>query len=259
MRAPESLKSLLVLSAITLFIAGCPRPQLPLEFGLGGRIDDPKEALDVLRAQAARVHTVRGEAKAKVDSAQGSGSLTQFIIAQAPNRVRLESIDFFGRPVAVLASDGVRGSLYDLDKNVIYEGPATAHMVSRLLPMSIAPDVLVALLLGAAPVSDDAKALSLEVDEVERVYVLVVSDEGDLRRIGIDTVSLRPAWISTAGWNAKFEGWKPDALLPEKVTLSSSDGQAKVALSWRENEVNPDVEPEVFEIQVPDGVPVRAL
>lgn len=259
MSVVRRLKWSLVLGAMTLVVAGCPRPPLPLDFGPRGRIDDPREALDVLRAQAARVKAVRGEAKAKVDSAQGGGSLTQFVIAQSPNRVRLESIDFFGRPVAVLASDGVRGSLYDLDKNVVYEGPATAHMVSRLLPMSIEPTVLVSLLLGAAPLSPDAKALSLEVDAVERVYVLVVSDNGELRRIGFDTGTLRPAWISAVDWDASFDGWKPDALVPEKVTLSSSDGRAKVALSWRENEVNPDVDPEVFKVEVPDGVPVRAL
>lgn len=248
-----------VLGAMLVVVSGCPRALPPLDFGLRGRIQDPQEALDALQAQAARVHTVRGEAKAKVDSAEGSGSLTQFVIAQTPNRVRLESVDFFGRPVAVLASNGVRGSLFDLDQNVVYEGPATAHMVSRLLPLEIEPTALVSLLLGAAPLSKDALALSLEVDEVERVYVLVVSEGGELRRIGFDTASLHPVWIAAAGWRATFAGWKAGALLPEKVTLSSADRHTKVVLAWRENEINVDVEPEVFEVEVPDGVPVRAL
>lgn len=255
----SGFRRILVPCVLAVVVAGCPRPPLPLDFGARGRIDDPQEMLDVLRVQAQRVHTVRGEAKAKVDSPQGGGSLTQFVIAQAPDRVRLESIDFFGRPVAVLASNGIRGSLYDLDKNIVYEGSATAQMVSRLLPMSVEPSVLVALLLGSVPLSNEATALSLEVDDVERAYVLVVSDGGELRRIGIDTFSLRPAWMAASNWTARFEGWKPEALLPEQVTLSSADGRAKVALSWRENEVNVEVDPEVFEVEVPDGVSVRAL
>lgn len=247
------------LLATVLVLSGCPRAPLPLDFGLRGRIDDPAEALEMVKARAAKVHAVRGEAKAKLDTPQGGGSLTQFVIAQAPDRVRLESIDFFGRPVAVLVSDGVFGSLFDVERHLVFQGPATAQMVGRLLPLRLDPAVLVALLLGSPPVPDDATPLSLQVDEQARAYVLTLDTDGGPLTLGLDPATLRTLWVRGADWRASFDDWKSVEELPRKVSLTTRDGATKVELSWRDREVNPALEDEVFDFEIPEGAKVQPL
>jgi hypothetical protein len=78
-----------VVVAYTLMLAGCPKR--PLDFGPRGQLTDPSELLSVLKAQATQVRAVQGEAKAKIDTKEGGGSLDQFVVAQAPDKVRLES------------------------------------------------------------------------------------------------------------------------------------------------------------------------
>lgn len=246
------------LLATVCVLAGCPRAPLPVDFGLRGRIDDPAVALEAVQARAAKVASVRGEAKAKVDSPQGGGSLTQFVIAQAPDKVRLESIDFFGRPVAVLTSDGFLGSLYDVERHVVFQGLATPQMVGRLLPLALEPSVLVSLLLGAPPVSA-ATPVSLEVDEQARAYVLGVEGEHGRLVLGLDPATLRTLWVRGDAWQARFEDWKGPEDLPRKVSLTTRDGRTRVELSWRDREVNPPLEDDVFVFEVPEGAKVQPL
>src|SRR5690606_17937388 len=108
------------------------------------------------------------EARLSAELREGSGKVGQFVLAERPDRVRLETLSFFGQPLAVLTSDGTTFRLHDLENGRFYEGPATAGNVSQLLPVRIPPEELVSLLLGVPPLVTGAEPVLLRVDEEKR-------------------------------------------------------------------------------------------
>lgn len=240
-----------------LFALGCAHVPKPVDFGERGEITDPNVLFELLLAQTPGVERVRGEAKAKVDTPEGAGSLTEFVVASRPDRLRLESIDFFGRPVALLTTDGEVGRMLDVERNVFFEGPANATVVARLLPVRIDPRVVVSLLtgglgLGAAPVPQ-----TVRVDPERGVYVLALETTDGPQTVSLNPRTLHPLIVTTDEWAATFEGWRNDSPLPSKVTLSTPDGRAKVTLTWRDTELDPALDPDVFTLVPPPGAQMR--
>ena len=182
--------------------------------------------------------------------------------AEAPDRVRLESLSFFGDPLAVLSSDGHQFALHDVKRNEFIQGEASAENVSRLLPLRLPPEELVSLVLGVPPLPANAQPLELTVNEKDRGYELTVSDGGQTEVLLIDTLSLRPKRVDIAGrpglspYRAEFDDYDDKLNLPKEVRLIAPDGKSKVELKWREREVNLAIEPEAFVQEVPEGATV---
>jgi outer membrane lipoprotein-sorting protein len=255
------LRAAVTLAVLTL-LTGCPHR--PLEFGPRGRITDPTIILSALSQRRAAVHSVQGEAKANISTPEGSGKITQFIVAEAPDRVRLESISFFGDPIAILSSDGRQFALHDVKRNEFVQGEASAENVSRLLPLRLPPEELVSLVLGVPPLPAKPQAIALDVNEKDRGYELTVTDGEQTEVLLVDTLSLRPKRVDVAGrpalspYRAEFDDYDDKLNLPNVVRLFAPDGKSKVELKWREREVNRAIEPEAFVQEVPEGATVVA-
>ena len=129
-------------------VSGCKKR---IDFGPRGEVTDARALLVLVRQAADRVGSVQGDAKLTVHSPQGNGTLGLYVAAQRPDAIHLESLDFFGKPLAVLVSKGGRFGLYQAQENRYYVGPASPENVSRLLPIVLPPKELVSLLLGQAP------------------------------------------------------------------------------------------------------------
>lgn len=254
--------ALLVL--VSVLVAGCPARPPPLDFGARGRITDPDEVLAALQARHSSLHSVTGEAKASIDTPEGGGALDQFVIAERPGNVRLESLSFFGSPVAVLTTDGVQFQLHEVDANRFHVGDATARNISRLLPVAVSPEDLVSLLLGVPPLPDDARARSLSVNEQRRAYVLTLAFDGALHEYGFDPLTLRPMWARlSAGPNrsaylVEFGDYRGDHDLPRRVRLVGPGGKRRIELVWRNREINAPVDSSVFTQPVPRNAEVIA-
>src|SRR5512145_482413 len=82
-----------------LSTAACVRRAPPPELSA-----DPSALLAQVERTQALVTRVRGEARVKVESPAGSGTVTQLLIAERPDRLRLDTLDFFGNPAAVLVA-----------------------------------------------------------------------------------------------------------------------------------------------------------
>lgn len=209
-----------------------------------------------------------GEARLSAELREGSGRVGQFVLAERPDRVRLETISFFGQPIAVLTSDGVTFHLHDLENGRFFEGPASAGNVSQLLPVRIPPEELVSLLLGVPPVVMDALPVALRVDEEKREYVLTVQGRtpaGELvvQYFGVDPATLRPSWVETSGrsgldaYGATFRDYDGKELdLPRRISLVAIDGSERMELRFTDREVNVDIEPDAFTQEVPPGTEV---
>ena len=106
------------LALLALFaLAGCPRLQAP------NLSRDPDALLDQVAAGQRRVQRVSGRARVKVSSPSLSGTVSELIAAEKPDRVHLETLDFFGNPAAVLVAAGTTsGSVPSFDMG--YRRPA---------------------------------------------------------------------------------------------------------------------------------------
>src|SRR6266536_511391 len=84
--------------------------------------------------------------RVKIKSPGANGTVTEFAAAEKPDRVHLETLDFFGNPAAVLVAADGRFAFLDARANVFYRGDATPENVARLLPVMIPVEELVVIL-----------------------------------------------------------------------------------------------------------------
>lgn len=245
---------------LALLLAGCPHP---LRFGPEGEITDPAVLLSKLDQRAARTISLKAEARVRVKTPQQSGTVGEFIAAMRPAALHLETLNFFGKPVAVLASDGQRFGLYVEETGTYYTGPATAANVSRLLPLTLEPEEAVMLLLGDIP-RIAAEEMRLEVDGPARAYLVTLQARGVTQRLWVATEDLRPLRSQIRGAPAydlalsdfqAFDG----VVLPMKIELVSVNAAGErsgveLAVSYKQDtEVNPRVDLSLFFLPQPPG------
>ncbi|HSM92888.1 MAG TPA: DUF4292 domain-containing protein [Anaeromyxobacteraceae bacterium] len=258
LRAAPLVALLLSLAAA----AGCVRRAPPPDLSA-----DPAALLaEVERAQA-RVERVRGEARVKVASPDGGGTVTQYVAAARPDRLRLDALDFFGNPAAALVTDAGRFALLDLRKGVYYRGAATPENLARLLPFAIPAEELVALLCGAAPI---APGRPTAVEPGDGVLRLTVEAEDRVQRLDVgagaavhaSTLSARPGLPPPPErYDVTFDRFRERAgrSFPGHVRLEAPASGVTVDLTWKEIEVNAVVPEGTFTLDPPPGARIVDL
>lgn len=252
-------------AALALGAAGChhalrpPPPDLPA---------DPAALLEALRAAQARPGAVEGRARLDVESPRGSGGVDQYLAAVRPDRVRVESLDFFGNVLSVLAVEGGRLALYDARERVFYRGPATAENMGRLAPVAVSPEALATLLCGTAPLLDGEP---VEVAPGDGTRVLTLRRGDLLQRIEVEAgAAIRSVRLRRllpdgsqvpAGLDATFSGRRTvgGVLFPEEVAASSPAEGVSLTLRWRQPTVGGTPDAALFRLEPPRGARVVDL
>jgi hypothetical protein len=233
---------------------------------------DPSALRDQVRAAQARVQRVRGAARLRISSPSFSGTVTEFIAAEKPDRVHLETLDFFGTPVAVLVAGDGQFAFHDLRNKVFYRGAATPRNVSRLLPFEIPIDELVTVLCGSAPllpgepleVGQEGGSLLLTIGLGDVGQQLAIGDQAAVvwsrvRRPG--PPGARPEDVNP-GYDLEFRAHveRGGALFPREVNLDAPASGSRLQLSWHEDvEVNGPLERGLFRLEPPPGGRVEEL
>jgi hypothetical protein len=249
----------LALSAAALALAGCPPRVPPPDLSL-----DPAELLAQVRAAQARVASVRGEARVRIEAPGGSGTVPAFIAAKRPDRVYVQTVDFFGNTVSALATAGGELSLYDARERVLYRGAATAENLARLVPVPLSPAELAAILCGSAPLLDGEPVRA----EPGRGYVTLEIAAGPRRqvlRVGagarVLSASLAVSGEGQSGRDLTFRafGASEGGRFPGEIALSARDPAVTMRLTWVDVQPGADVEDALFSPPVPRGARVVDL
>ena len=246
---------------LALALVGCPRR--PIQFGPQGEITSATEMLALLQKQDARFVTVQGDAKFKVESPQANGTVNQYIAVTRPAALHIETYNFFGKPVSVLVSDGATFSLYDADKNVFYEGPATVDAMSRFLPIALAPVEVVALMLGQVP-RIPAKDGKLVLDSERRRYELTLQFDQATQVLEIDPKTLDVLRSTIRGVNAydlELDDYQnePTGRFPHRITLTASSGNVVLTYRYTDVKVNGAPDLSLFHQDPPKSAKVVQL
>lgn len=246
--------------ALLLLAAGC-RPRVPPpDLSL-----DPAALLAQVQAAQGRVRSVQGEARVHVEAEGRSGTVSQFIAAEAPDRLHLEALDFFGNPAAVLVSADGRFSLYDARRKVLYRGAATPENLARLVPLPLPAEDLVRILCGAAPLLDGRPARA-EPGPGFVELVLEAGPRAQSLRIGpgaaVERSALRTDGAQARGdYDLTFDALRPAGAVrfPGEVALRADAPRVRLELRWRDVEVNGALAPALFRLDPPRGARVIEL
>lgn len=251
------MKHALPLGLSCLLLAGCVhRPALRPP-------PEPLTAAQVLaraRAADAAVVGLRGEARLKLRTREGRGAVTLYVAVQRPGLLRLESLDFFGRPQAVLVSDGERFGLHQVTEGRFYRGPASPENLSRFLPVVLPAGELLALLLGQAPLLAGAEATA-RWDGERRAWELELRAGEVVQRLRVDGTDYRVRESRVEGMSAydlRFSDVHPagGAVLPHVLVLEAPGAETEMELVYKEPEVNAPVDLGLFDLAPPPDVPV---
>lgn len=242
--------------------------------GLSGRAAqdlaaDPAKLLDDVRAAQAKVRSVRGTARVRIESPGLTGTVTELVAAEKPARLRLETLDFFGNSAAMLVADGDRFGFYDARARTWYRGDATPENVSRFLPVVLPPDELVTILCGSAPILGGRAAEA--VPKGGKVQLVVAAGEVGQRlevgeELAVQSSRVRRAdpdpGAQAAFYDLDFDLFRhPGGVrFPMEVRLEAARARSRVKLAWRDDlEVNVRSDDGLFSLAPPRGAKVVDL
>jgi hypothetical protein len=218
---------------------------------------DPELLLGQVRAAAALVVSVRGEARLGA-TGESRVSVPAFVAARKPDRLRVEALDFFGNPAAVLVTAAGRLAIWDARGRTFYRGAATPENVARLVRLPLAPEELVAILCGWPRLEGEAFRadpgrgdVTLEVRDGARTTIARVTAGAAVSRAAVRDA--RGAYEVTWAQRILVDG----AAGPGDLTLSSE--AVRIELTWPEPEANVPLEDALFELRPPPGAAVVEL
>src|SRR4029453_17037098 len=189
------------------------------------------------------------QAKAHLDARGNKGNVQMFVAAAAPASVHLEVLDFFGKPSGILISDGTRSVML-----------APAENVSRVLPVSLPPEELVAMLLGRAPRLPDP-APTLLADPAENVFRVTLRAAGRTQELWVDPTHKRVVRSQVDGpgaYTLTFADFVDvrGAPFPRAITFA---GAGRVAFEYTDLRLGEQPDAALFTPEAPPGVPVEQI
>lgn len=249
-------------AALLALAAGCARAPPP------DLSADPAELLAAVRARMERVQRVSGGARLRLESPRASGSLDALAAAERPDRLRLELLDFFGGPVALLVASGGRFAFLDARRGIWYRGEATPENLSRLLPVPASVEDLAAAACGSPVLIDGAPLSAAPGSGVMR---LVLAGGGLEQRLEIGPGAavessrvlrrLPGGAAEPAGPDLDFGSFRRlgGLRVPGAVRLRAAGG-GLAELRWKGDlAVNGPPDPALFAVAVPEGARVVEL
>jgi hypothetical protein len=228
---------------------------------------DPAELLSAVRAREARVLRVTGSARVRLESPESSGSLEALAAAERPDRLRLELLDFFGGPVALLVVAEGRFAFLDARRATWYRGAATPENLSRIVRVPLSAEDLAAAACGSPVLVPGRPRAAEPGDGVMRLWL--EAGDGLAQRLEVGEGA---AVESSRRWRRSGGGDRPDGpaldfgsfrrvgglRFPGAVRVEAGGRSAE--LRWKGDlAVNGPPDPALFAVAIPPGARVVDL
>lgn len=229
--------------------------------------DDPRPGALIAafsRSAAAR-EGLRGSARLAVDSeSEGDGAPVrvrsrQALMLERPGRLRIEVQGMLGTTLAVLAIDGEQYELFETETRRFERGPLAANPLWRVAGLALAPDEVVAVVLGGPRLAPDLALRAAFAVPDGGVRVELEGDAGIRRALRFDAEGLLRELVARdpgrAGWTARFDDYAPVAGESLAHRISIDTGSARAVLQLRDVELNPALPADIFRL---DGLAARS-
>jgi hypothetical protein len=253
---PSRTAAALRLAALAAAVVACAPRRPPPDLSL-----DPAALLAQVEAAQAKVTSVRGEARVAAEGEKFHGTVRELVAAEKPDRLRVDTLDFFGNPVAALAASGGRLGLYDARARVFYRGAATPENLARLVPLPLPADALVTILTGSAPLLRGRAADAQPGRGVVSLELEGADGRAQRLDVGAGASVVRSRRSGPGAYALAFDRFRRREGLPfpGEVALRADAPKVSVDLHWMDVEVNPKLDPAMFVLAPPRGARVVDL
>ncbi len=231
--------------ASLFFLGGCkPRapeaPRVPV---------DPSEIESLLRQldrESEAIRRYQGFVRIRGKGPEGSFDGRLVVIFERPDDLRIELLGLFGstRWSAVASENGIK--VLFPGSNEYVEEPDTADIVGRLLGIPLDAEEVMALLSGVGT-PPDVEVRAGYRQGPTTIGVLAEGERIELAEDGqVSSVQARAYRVSyPTSWK------KRRRQIPDRLLLSTES--IRVTLTAEDVEVNAALDPEAFELEIPDG------
>ncbi|MCG3174054.1 MAG: hypothetical protein GMKNLPBB_02274 [Myxococcota bacterium] len=234
----------------------------PVDRQPGGAIT-PALLLAKLEERNQTYSSMRVRARVVVRQPGGGGVFDQEIVVRKPDRLRFETLHFFGSPVAALMSNGKEFAMLDFQFAQFVRGPATPENVSRHFPMVVEGREIAALMTGTPLPVAHSRARIAPARRGNRV-ILVLESPGDAnaieQAIEMDTGSWVPRRVAykSGGQDVRSITYDEYDLTrtppaPSRFTYQDPKGGIRIEAALSSIRVNVPTEDAEFEPRMPGG------
>jgi outer membrane biogenesis lipoprotein LolB len=240
----------LLLSACTTVSPALPLPP-----------SDPRPQAFVadLADLAEQRRSMRGVARVAVDSEDGQVSIraNQRLVVERPGRLRVEVLGFLSATAAVLATDGERYEFFLAEDRSYQSGPVHPHLLWEVSRIALPPEEVVDLVLGAPLPEVEYQLGPALVSGDGRIEVTLTDLAGaQLRTVAFDKMGLlRRVDVFARGriaWTAHFDDYAGvgDRFFAHTLLVEFISARTTAEVSLRDVEINPDLQDDVFHLQL---------
>lgn len=276
----RAIKQTLPLAGL-LLLAGCPGPAL--------RPYPPPQVADVLgqlRSSHSMLLSMRARAKADyLDDQAGRVKVDVSLLLGRPDQLRLAAENSLTGPLVTLATDGKDYQLLDVQRNRFSRGTVSPCSMAQLIRVALHPSEAVEVLMGGVPLLHGAQVkaeLAWATRGGGREVLTLRDDSGQSQELSLQASGsgwdVREAeGRSSSGqvlWRVRHEDFTnvplkgeasgavetlgtPTVRLPQVTYIEDPAHKADVRLRWRERELNPTLEPALFHLEQPSGIPLE--
>lgn len=252
--------------AALLAIAGCPGKNG------GGARPYPQPTVASVTEQL-------GKARAAMTSFRGDSTMDYWLSGQRAKgevlvmgtvgkRVRFAALSpAGGSTLAEMACDGTNFVYVDYQNNCTLSGPCDARSIATFFNIALEPDDFLHLALGTPPTLDGGTGTTTW-DGSKGVERVVLESAAGKQKLTIDARENRYDVLDSelvgadgkTQWsvaNTDFEKvtGSGERRVPKKTRFKSPVNEQDLLVEWNELEVNPELQPSQFQIQVPQGLP----
>lgn len=247
--------------AALLLSAGCPTASVTR----GYPEPAPQAVLDHLRGLKERAATLNALTKTDVRVGGERANVEVSILAAWGGKLRFIAADPNHATAADLASNGERYCFVDVHANCAECGPATADTVARLVRIPLEPDQVVAVLMGATPLLEDAEA-SVEWQPAGGHEILTLKRGDAVQRVVLDGRDRRwdvlESQLTEGGktrWRIRHKDFRDVKSAQGQVVRVPTDSIFEesgdnVRISWREQTIGAPLAAGKFQLAPPPGL-----
>lgn len=243
---------------LLLLLGACARPPEPVW------IDVPtaNELIEILHSRAGTVSRLDTAASVSITAQGKHFSTQQFILAEQPDRVRVDALTGFGQLVMQLASDGdvLSVLLNTTNPPRFYRGSASEENFARFVRLPLPPQLLVAMLLYDPPVfayqqtqvrsRDDQLELLLVNDTFTQTFIF----DGQLNLTGSEYAQHQEIMLAV-----DYSRFAAADGFPRRIVLNMPQEDVLLAMVINELTLNGEIPAERFFLQAPENIVIEPI
>jgi hypothetical protein len=240
-----------------LVLAGCTAAAVPVRPPLPDLAAAELEA--VLAERRDSVRSLRSEATIAVTSPERSGTARQFLIAERPDRLRVEVFSPFGAVFALASADGELAA-WVREENRVYRGDASPENLYRWAGLDLEVRDAVDLLLGGPPEREFVAASVHPESATGRLRLRRETPDG-AQIVALAADTLLPVEIEersddgTLLWRATLSSYRvvSDVILATRVAVEIPAAAQSIDITLSDPEINPTLPATIFTLPTPAG------